>query len=381
MVSYRLFIWWRHCQLRNGANQFFILIYNLVIADIQQAMAFALTAFYLAEDKIEVGTTTCFANGWFVSTGDLASGVFILNIGLHTFLTIVKGQTISDMSFYLWLAGSWAFVYFMAILTVAMHKNVYVRAGAWCWIDKRYDKERLWLHYIWIFIAMFGVVVIYAMIYFFIKARLTGKTRTNINTTSDNRAELANARRAAKYMIIYPVVYVVCTLPLAGGRMAAMSGVLVPPYWWYCFAGAAITSCGWLDVVLYAITRHVLVFPRSAPPKTNLGLNTFGWHPTPPFYGVTTTVEAPLSRAARRHESKTSILSPVWRPLRRRQSDEDYFANVPEGVIMTKTTIEVTSIPAPHHSLTNDAYARSETSVLEIDDKAAIVTPSGSVSR
>ncbi|KAK5071305.1 hypothetical protein LTR51_007320 [Lithohypha guttulata] len=313
-------------------------------------MAFALTAFYLAEDKIEVGTTTCFANGWFVSTGDLASGVFILNIGLHTFLTIVKGQTISDMSFYLWLAGSWAFVYFMAILTVAMHKNVYVRAGAWCWIDKRYDKERLWLHYIWIFIAMFGVVVIYAMIYFFIKARLTGKTRTNINTTSDNRAELANARRAAKYMIIYPVVYVVCTLPLAGG-------------------------------LLYAITRHVLVFPRSAPPKTNLGLNTFGWHPTPPFYGVTTTVEAPLSRAARRHESKTSILSPVWRPLRRRQSDEDYFANVPEGVIMTKTTIEVTSIPAPHHSLTNDAYARSETSVLEIDDKAAIVTPSGSVSR
>lgn len=37
-------------------------------------------------------------------------------------------------------------------------------------------------------------------------------------------------KRAAKYMVIYPVVYVVCTLPLAGGRMAGMTGIVVP----YC---------------------------------------------------------------------------------------------------------------------------------------------------
>jgi hypothetical protein len=41
---------------------------------VQQAMAFALTTVYLAKDKIEVGTTTCWANGWFVSTGRMLHG-------------------------------------------------------------------------------------------------------------------------------------------------------------------------------------------------------------------------------------------------------------------------------------------------------------------
>ena len=41
-------------------------------------------------------------------------------------------------------------------------------------------------------------------------------------------------------MVLYPVIYTVCTLPLAAGRMAAMQGVVVP-YAYYCFAGSAIT--------------------------------------------------------------------------------------------------------------------------------------------
>lgn len=43
-------------------------------------------------------------------------------------------------------------------------------------------------------------------------------------------------------MVLYPVVYTICTLPLAAGRMAAMTGVIVP-YAYYSLAGAAIT-CG-----------------------------------------------------------------------------------------------------------------------------------------
>lgn len=94
-------------------------------------MAFALTAVYLAEDKIEVGTTTCWANGWFVSTGDLASGVWIFSIALHTFFATVKGRSISNKLFYMWLVFNWVFVYALGLATVLPHKNVYVRAGAW----------------------------------------------------------------------------------------------------------------------------------------------------------------------------------------------------------------------------------------------------------
>src|SRR5436305_12838870 len=34
-----------------------------------------------------------------------------------------------------------------------------------CWISKEYAFERLWLHYFWIFVAMFGTVMLYTLIY------------------------------------------------------------------------------------------------------------------------------------------------------------------------------------------------------------------------
>jgi hypothetical protein len=68
----------------------------------------------------------------------------------------------------------------------------------------------------------------------------------------------ARLSQAARYMVLYPIIYVMLTLPLAGGRMAAMAGHN-PPTWYYCFAGSLMTSCGWLDTLLYTLTRRVFV--------------------------------------------------------------------------------------------------------------------------
>lgn len=387
LLTYRLFAWYRQGQLRDGANQFFVLVYNLLLADIQQALSFALTAVYVSQNKIEVGTGTCFAQAWLVSTGDLASSVFILFLALHTFFAIVRGRVLDSKVFYAWIAVSWVFVYAMAIATVAIDRKIYVRAGAWCWIDRKYERERLALHYIWILLAMGSTIIIYAIVYLSIvsklrrSAKLSTTSQTTITTTS-TQAEKAATERAAKYMIIYPVVYVVCTLPLAGGRMAAMTGVQIP-YWYYCLSGAAITSCGWLDVLLYAVIRRVLVFNKSPPPKTYFGLNTFSWYHGSDFYGTTTTIEGPVTQSRRRRfwwvrqkmamiggeASMISRTRSVLRPSKRRSSDEDYFASPTEGVITTKTTVEVTTGMVP-------GYAGSETSVLEMEDKPSMKSPS-----
>ncbi|KIX95417.1 uncharacterized protein Z520_08934 [Fonsecaea multimorphosa CBS 102226] len=360
-LTYRLCVWYHRGQLKDGANQFLLLIYNLVLADVQQAMAFALTSVYLSQNKIQVGTTTCWANGWFVSTGDLASGVFILAIALHTYYAVVKGKRVTNKVFYGGIVCLWIFVYLMAIIGVGISSKIYVRAGAWCWIDKRYDKERLWLHYFWIFICMFGTVVTYILIFAFIKAK--SRSRSNANFPNDG-TDPASTQRAAKYMIIYPVVYVVCTLPLAGGRMAAMTGVSVP-YWWFCLAGAAISSCGWLDALLYAVTRHVLIFGRAPPPPQDLGLDTFGWKNLGDnFWGMRTTISGPLGDPnARRRDKRDFLGRSTPRPLRSRQSDEYHFASQPEGVITAKTTIEFRSGPMIN-------YAESDISAIELEDKS-----------
>jgi hypothetical protein len=131
-LSYKLFSWWRRGDLDNGCNQFLLLIYNLVLADIQQALAFSITLVWLRENKIDAHSTTCFVEGWFVSTGDLASGVWIFAIALHTFYALIKGRRIPTPVFTAVIGVLWFFIYAMAVIGVALHPhNYYVRAGAW----------------------------------------------------------------------------------------------------------------------------------------------------------------------------------------------------------------------------------------------------------
>jgi hypothetical protein len=131
---------------------------------------------------------------------------------------------------------------------------------------------------------------------------------------------------------------------------------------WFCLAGAAISSCGWLDVLLYAITRHVLVFSRGPPPPQDLGFNTFGWKGfVGHSWGVETTITGP-EQTARRRDKRDFLGRRTPRPSSR-QSDEAHFAGQPEGVITAKTTIEVRSGPMPN-------YADSEFSAIEMEDKS-----------
>ena len=81
----------------------------------QQSLAFVLTVRWLAEDKIDVQTSTCWAEGWFVSTGDLASGTWIFAIALHTLLALIKGKKLPYFIFLSAIAGLWLFIYALAL--------------------------------------------------------------------------------------------------------------------------------------------------------------------------------------------------------------------------------------------------------------------------
>lgn len=79
--------------------------------------------------------------------------------------------------------------------------------------------------------------------------------------------------------LIYPIIYVVCTLPLALGRIATMAGAEVPLSY-FCAAGGLITSNGWLDVLLWGSTRRSIVFGDVG--EEDVGINTFTFMRTPP---------------------------------------------------------------------------------------------------
>lgn len=109
---------------------------------------------------------------------------------------------------------------------------------------------------------------------------------------------------------------------------------------------------------------HRQIFSRAPPPPTDFGFDTLGWKHSGAgiFWGTTTTIEGPVTHSHRRvdflgRRSRS-------RPDSRRHSDEDHIAPPPEGVISTKTTVEVSTHTIPQ------AYEGSDFSVIELEDKS-----------
>jgi hypothetical protein len=248
-ITHRLVSWRKHYREYVGYNQYVILIYNLLLADLQQAIAFVMSFHWLRINKILAPTTPCFLQGWFLQIGDVASGFFVLAIAVHTWLGVVKGYKVPYKWFIVSILGLWLFALILTVLGPAMHQGRYFgRAGGWCWVSTDFQNERLWLHYLWIFIIEFGTMFIYGHIFIHLRGRISGII--NNDTTK--------LTRATKFMVMYPAVYVILTLPIAVGRMVAMTGTDMPDAF-FCIAGSLLTSCGWIDALLYTLTRRILV--------------------------------------------------------------------------------------------------------------------------
>jgi len=105
--------------------------------------------------------------------------------------------------------------------------------------------------------------------------------------------------------LLYPLIYVLCTVPLAAGRIASMAGNDVS-LGYFCFAGSMIASAGWLDVVLYSTTRRAIVFSGEAPPSQDTGIETFAFMRTPTGrkFGNVVIVEGGNGTTKRYHDGK-----------------------------------------------------------------------------
>jgi hypothetical protein len=158
-----------------------------------------------------------------------------------------------------------------------------------CWINASYQNERLYLHYLWIFVCMFGTIIVYSLIYFSLR-RKSSQPRHLFPSAHHPLPIVSQA--VTPLMLLYPIIYIICTIPLAAGRIASMAGRKVSLEY-FCVAGAMIACNGWLDVLLYSITRRGIVF-SDTPPNNDDGIDTF-WglgYARPHGMGNVTTIEA-----------------------------------------------------------------------------------------
>lgn len=232
-ITYRLIFWKLHFKRYIGYNQYIILIYNLVLADFLQSIAYLICLKWIINNQIQSGTAACFLQGLGLQMANPGSGLFVLGIAFHTFLLIVWGYKMSHKIFVTFVCGIWSMVIIIMIIPLATHgSDAFVPSGAWCWINEDYESLRLWTHYFWIFLAEFGTVCLYAVMYTQLRRQISSSSILG----NSHLEGLKRLRRVVGYMTIYPIIYVVLSLPLAAGRMANMSGKM-PSVAFFCSAG------------------------------------------------------------------------------------------------------------------------------------------------
>lgn len=144
-------------------------------------------------------------------------------------------------------------------------------------MNRKYNNLRLLTHYLFIFIALGTTSILYAIIFITIRRRARVIAASDPNDGDAVQLHL-NGNPA---FLIYPVIYVLCTLPLAMGRIATMAGASVPNGY-FCFAGAMIASNGSFDCLLFGTTRNAIIFASSYEVDSHdVGLGTFAFLKTP----------------------------------------------------------------------------------------------------
>lgn len=170
---------------------------------------------------------------------------------------------------------------------------------------------------------------------------LLQRIKTNYYTSE----EAKRAKAISNLMVVYPIVYVVCTIPLASARMAAMSGS-PPSLARLCLAGAMITSNGWLDVLLYTLTRRIMIFSDEPPPEDN-GIDTFSafWSEKGQRFGAACTVEADRT-AGQRSSRRPKRMARGLVSLHSKNDSADDLCAAGDHDIKMVTTTRVFSEPA-----------------------------------
>ncbi|KAJ9264754.1 hypothetical protein DTO195F2_2205 [Paecilomyces variotii] len=339
-ISYRLIFWKKSYARYIGYNQYVILIYNLVLADLQQSIAFLICTHWIAHNRIYSPSTACFLQGLWLQIGDPGSGLFVLIIAAHTFMMVTLGRKLSHRAFVVSVIGIWVFVGILVVIPIGSHGgvDVFIPSGAWCWIDDAFEPDRLWTHYIWIFLAEFGTVTLYAIMFFQLRRRI----HQSAILGNSQRESLQRLRRVVSYMVVYPLAYLVLSLPLAAGRMASARGN-TPGMAYFCLSGAMMTSSGWVDVLIYTLTRKNLII-ESEPSRDRSYNHIFSNGPKSGGVGnniTLITVDKKANRSALRgHDADDSSHA-------RDGSTDDIVPKGPEfGKVYQETTVEVTSEPA-----------------------------------
>ncbi|KAJ6066346.1 hypothetical protein N7444_000099 [Penicillium canescens] len=353
-LTYRFIYWQRYYKHSLAQNQYVVLIYNLLLVDLQQAIAFLISLYWVSRGGIRFGEPACYLQGWWIQTGDPGSGLFVLSIALHMVAVVLRGRQLPFNIFVYLVIGLWIFILVLGFIPVGLYgSEAFVISEAnWCWLSPEHENERLWGHYIWIFFSEFGTIVLYAIMFFYLRRRMTQAKMLR----RGQQESLHRLNRVVIYMVIYPFVYLILSLPLAAGRMATARGD-PPSKTYFGIAGSLMALSGVMDVIVYTLTRrHLLIDTEHSTTDGNYDNTDSQWQTiVTATAGGGTRSRKGGSRMGSRLSSKFRRSMPtVDKETRHRPLEDSTEDIVPKndvemtnfGGVYQETTIEISHEPA-----------------------------------
>ncbi|KAF8573064.1 hypothetical protein K439DRAFT_1069414 [Ramaria rubella] len=241
-------------------KQIAVFLTCLLLSDLIQSIAGIIQVKWAVENRI-YQSRTCTIQGATFVLGDLGSTLWSVVIAAHTFSGITMKTHWPRWVMWVLVCTGWILVVILTFiiplgLSRANKDPYFAIAGTWCFISSNYAVARLVIHYIPIYIAALTILILYLLIFLFLRGSIHFLPAEGPSFGLDDdhsRHRLAIAKR----MLWYPVAYLTCVFPIAVIRTLGFHVHYIPALAWI-ISESCLFCLGGVDAVIYATTRTVI---------------------------------------------------------------------------------------------------------------------------
>ncbi|KZV92206.1 hypothetical protein EXIGLDRAFT_769185 [Exidia glandulosa HHB12029] len=252
-----------------------LLLLFLLLSDMTHAIGNLISIQWLWQGYTVCGTV-CNVQGALKVLSDSGSSMYSLAIAVHTFFVIVLSwtppTTFRIPAMVVGLSWMYRLVFYAAIVgTQQAGKPLFAPTPFWCWISAAYHHEREPAFYLWLWSSTGLSILLYVPMFLRIRGNLEVDPsrfwRISLRRTPTPIEVFGPTTRLAdqsRKMLMYPVVYIVLSVPFSVMRWAAnFRGTHTVDTPWY-FLCISLHNCeGLANVLLLTMTRpSILGFSR-----------------------------------------------------------------------------------------------------------------------
>ncbi|KDQ11331.1 hypothetical protein BOTBODRAFT_147232 [Botryobasidium botryosum FD-172 SS1] len=261
-----------------------IYIACLFFTDAVQALGQIVNLRWVLLEKVQCGAH-CAAQGSFKEWGETGVAMSTLVITIHTFFTLFFQWSPSPSKLLPILVVAFIWTYNLLFVVIGYTVNPKARVGNdepffvatpyWCWIYSS-KVDRIFGEYVWIWIAMIASIVLYIVLFFFLRGNLlvapSGKwfrvrllLRPGANDQNPYLDGLSFRKPSeAMKMFCYPMAYTITVLPITIYRWVPIHAdenvrPQDEPFGSTGFCAAVFALSGFINVILFVLTRPSLL--------------------------------------------------------------------------------------------------------------------------